>query len=192
MEKLRPVIAPDPLRVTFCGLPIALSVIVTFADRFPAAVGVKVTPMLQLAPAATEPPQLFVWAKSPLLVPVTAILLMLSAVLPVLVRVTVCAALVVPTFSLPNVRPCRGKGYTGIDARPCHVDQLRTTSCGVSNADVRRFSATVGLGVNWSVIVQLAPAAYRWVAGIRLKGKICRVGPPDNDLAHSQSAYCQC
>jgi hypothetical protein len=59
------------------------------ADRLPLAVGVKVTLMVQLPPAATELPQVLVWAKSPALVPAIATLVMLKAVFPVLLRVTV-------------------------------------------------------------------------------------------------------
>jgi hypothetical protein len=50
---------PVPVRLTDCGLPAALSVIVRAALRVPVAVGVNVTLMLQLAPAATLVPQLF-------------------------------------------------------------------------------------------------------------------------------------
>jgi hypothetical protein len=39
---------------------VALSVIVTIADRVPGAVGVKVTMIVQFAPAATLVPQAFV------------------------------------------------------------------------------------------------------------------------------------
>jgi hypothetical protein len=44
--------------------------------------------MVQWAPAATEMPQLMVWAKSLALVPKTAMLVTLKAELPELVRVT--------------------------------------------------------------------------------------------------------
>ncbi len=44
---------PVPLRVTDCGLPDALSVIAKLALRLPSAVGVKVTLMVQEAPAAS-------------------------------------------------------------------------------------------------------------------------------------------
>ena len=64
-----PVLPPVPERLTVCGLPVALSVRVTAAVRVPVAVGVKVTLIVQLAPAATELPQVLVWAKSPGLVP---------------------------------------------------------------------------------------------------------------------------
>ncbi len=53
---------PVPVRLTLCGLPAALSVIDSVPVRVPVAVGVKVTLMVQLAPAATEAPQVFVWA----------------------------------------------------------------------------------------------------------------------------------
>jgi hypothetical protein len=51
---------PVPLRLTVCGLPAALSVMLSVPFWTPVAVGVNVTLMVQLAPAATELPQLFV------------------------------------------------------------------------------------------------------------------------------------
>src|ERR1700722_13641615 len=65
---------PVPLRVTACGLPVALSDTVTDADRAPAAVGLNVTSMVQLPSSATDEPQLFVWEKSPEFVPVILML----------------------------------------------------------------------------------------------------------------------
>jgi hypothetical protein len=50
-------VVPVPLRGTFCGLPAALSVTLRAAERVPLAVGLKVTLILQLAPAAKELPQ---------------------------------------------------------------------------------------------------------------------------------------
>jgi hypothetical protein len=78
---------PVPVRLTLCGLPAALSVRVIAAVRVPLAAGVKVTLIVQLAPAATLDPQLLVWAKSLALVPVTARLEMLNPALPELFRV---------------------------------------------------------------------------------------------------------
>jgi hypothetical protein len=49
-----------------CGLLGALSVTVTVPVRAPVAVGVKETLIAQVANAATDVPQLFVSAKSPL------------------------------------------------------------------------------------------------------------------------------
>ena len=57
------------------------------AARLPAAEGVKVMLIVQLAPAARERPQLLVWAKSLALAPENARLVMLKAALPELVRV---------------------------------------------------------------------------------------------------------
>ena len=59
-EKPIPDAAPVPERLTVWGLPLALSVMLTEAVRLPLAVGVKVTLIVQLAPAATELPQVLV------------------------------------------------------------------------------------------------------------------------------------
>ena len=61
-ETLVPAAAPVPVRLTVCGLPAALSEILTVAVRVPAAVGVNVTLIMQLSFAATELPQVFVSA----------------------------------------------------------------------------------------------------------------------------------
>ena len=95
--------APVPLRLAVCGLLAALSVTVSIALRAPAAVGVNVTSMEQLAPAARVVPQLFVWAKSPLLVPVIEILEILTDELVPFDSATACAALVDPGVWLANV-----------------------------------------------------------------------------------------
>src|SRR5436305_512601 len=87
-------VLPVPLRATLCGLPLAESVMVIAPVRVPDCVGVKLTEILQLAPALTLAGQLLVCAKSPL----AATPLIVSVEPPLLVRVTLCAALVVPTF----------------------------------------------------------------------------------------------
>ena len=84
------VAVPVPERPTVCGLPLALSVMLTQAVRLPPAEGVNVTLIVQLAPAATLDPQLLVCAKSLAFVPASARLVMLKAALPVLLRVAVC------------------------------------------------------------------------------------------------------
>lgn len=50
---------PVPFTLIVCGLLLALSEIVTVPDTVPATVGVKVTVMLQVEPAAMEVPQVF-------------------------------------------------------------------------------------------------------------------------------------
>jgi hypothetical protein len=87
------VLEPVPVRLTVCGLPEALSVTLKVPVRVPDAVGVNVTLMVQFPLAAREPPQVLLAAKSP----PAAMLVMVRVALPVLDRVTVCAALVVPT-----------------------------------------------------------------------------------------------
>jgi hypothetical protein len=55
---------PVPLRAIVCGDPDALSATDSKAAKLPAADGVKVTAMVQLAPAASVEPQEVVSAKS--------------------------------------------------------------------------------------------------------------------------------
>jgi len=54
------VLVPVPERLTICGLPLTLSAILRAAVAAPLAEGLKVTLIVQLAPAATELPQLLV------------------------------------------------------------------------------------------------------------------------------------
>ena len=51
---------PLPEKLTVCGLPVALSEMLTEAVRVPLAEGVSVTLIVQLALAATELPQVLV------------------------------------------------------------------------------------------------------------------------------------
>ena len=87
---------PVPAKLTNCGLPVALSPMLTVAEREPVAVGVNVTPIEQFPPAATLDPQLFVCRKSLGLAPPTEIPVMLSAALPELVSIKLCVRLAVP------------------------------------------------------------------------------------------------
>jgi hypothetical protein len=87
---------PVPVRLTVCGLPVALSAMLTEAVRIKGAVGENVTLIVQLPPAATELPHVLVCPKSPALVPVMLMLLMVT--LPAVLRVMVSAELVVPTL----------------------------------------------------------------------------------------------
>jgi hypothetical protein len=69
----------SPVSATVSGL-VALSVMLSVAVRIPIAVGEKITLMVQLAPAATLPPQLSVRVNSDAFVPLTEILVILSTV----------------------------------------------------------------------------------------------------------------
>lgn len=87
--------APPPVNVTTCGLLGAESVIATDAVRKPVVVGVKVTLMVQEAPAARVALQVPVTENSALLVPATAMLIPVMLAVPELVSVIDCEALVV-------------------------------------------------------------------------------------------------
>ncbi len=83
---------PVPVSGTLCALPSALSEITMAPDLPPPAAGLKITGMVQFTPAAKVAPQVLVWEKSP-----TALIVeRVSVMLPVLVKVTDCAALVKP------------------------------------------------------------------------------------------------
>jgi hypothetical protein len=74
-----------------------------FAVRDPFADGVKRTVTVQLELPASDAPQLFVWAKLEALVPVIAMLEIVTAPLPVLLTVTVSGAEVTVSAVLGNV-----------------------------------------------------------------------------------------
>ena len=79
---------PVPESFTDCGLPLALSEMLSEAPRVPAADGVNVIAIVQLPPAATEEPQVLFSVKSAGSAPMKAMVVMLKAALPVLFRLT--------------------------------------------------------------------------------------------------------
>src|SRR5215470_19686679 len=87
-----------PERATVCGLPAALSVIVSVPAIAPAVEGVNTTEIWQAAPATRLAPQVFVSAKSP----PAAMELSASAAVPVLLSVMDCGELEAPCATLPN------------------------------------------------------------------------------------------
>jgi hypothetical protein len=152
---------PVPVKLTVCGLPKALSVMLTEAVRLPVAVGAKVTLILQLPPAGTELPQLLDSLKSPAFVPVTAMPVMVKAAVPVLLRVTACAALVVPRIWLLKVRLVELRLTVGPPPVP-----VRLTLCTLP-ATLLLLSVMVkvavrvpgSVGEKVTLMVQLPPAA---------------------------------
>jgi hypothetical protein len=90
---------------TVCGLPDALSAMLTIAVREPVAVGENVALIWQLVPAPSDfPTQLSDSLKSPAFAPVTLTAFIVSAELPEFVTVIVCEALLVPTLCEPNAK----------------------------------------------------------------------------------------
>jgi hypothetical protein len=157
-DRLTVVEVPVPLRLRDWGLPLALSVKLTEADRLPVAAGSNVTLIVQLAPAATELPQVFVWAKSPGLAPVSAMLERLKAALPPLVRVAVRTPLVVLTDWLPNERLLVDRlAVAEVPVPPRLRDWGLPLALSVKLTEADRLPPAVGSNV--TLIVQLAPAA---------------------------------
>ena len=104
---------------------------VSVAVRLPGAVGLNVTEIVQFAPAAKVVPQVVgVCPKSPGLAPVIAMLVIVSVPVPELVKVTVCAVAVTPTFVSLNGttvgdNAASGTPFQSQSARPFEPDQLR-------------------------------------------------------------------
>lgn len=112
---------PVPLSDTLCGLPAALSVMLSEPVREPIWVGVKVTLILQFLPAARVLPQVEeLTAKSP----VVPIPLMSSVPLPVLASVTVLAAEVLPTSVLAYVTEAGVSVTTGVPLAAVMVSEM--------------------------------------------------------------------
>ena len=95
---------PVPVRAMVCAPPLALSVMVMTPVRTPLAVGVKVTAIVQVFPAATGVEIEQVVPASRAKSPLAARAVMESELVPLLVSVTDCAVAVVPITVLPKVR----------------------------------------------------------------------------------------
>jgi hypothetical protein len=89
---------------TVCGEPAALSATEIEAPRLPAETGLKVTVIVQVAPTASEVPQVLLCPKLLELAPVTEMLVMVRATVPGLDRVVDWVVAEVPTNVLGNVR----------------------------------------------------------------------------------------
>ena len=100
-----------------CGEPVALSATEMAALSAPVAPGVKVTVIVQVAPTASDAPQLFACPKLLALAPVTEILVIVSAAVPGFDSVIGSAVAAVPTTVPGNAS---GLGLS--------------TACGVSAA----------------------------------------------------------
>src|SRR5438445_3986466 len=93
---------PVPVSATFCGLPVASLATVTAAVNVPAAPGAKATKIVQPEPAVRLVPQFVLSGKLVLLAPVTAMLVKVIVVEPVLLTMIDLFALLVPKACLPK------------------------------------------------------------------------------------------
>jgi len=110
---------PVPLRLVDCGEPAALSVTERAAVKLAAETGLNVTEIVQLPPAASDVPQVLDWEKSLEFAPPIEMPLIGSGALPVLLRVIVCAALLVPDTAVKlsdaGVRVATGAATTAVE-----------------------------------------------------------------------------
>lgn len=95
---------PVPLSAIVCGEPVALSVMVTAAESAPVVMGAKCPWMMQFDPTGKVVPQLFANTNEDASAPVTVMLVIDKAEVPVLVIVTDCDALEEPTVVAGNER----------------------------------------------------------------------------------------
>jgi len=80
-------LTPVPVNEAVCGDGLALSATLTEAVNVPVVVGLKVTVMVQLAPATTLLPQVLVWLKELGSVPLMLMATPSSGPVPVFLRV---------------------------------------------------------------------------------------------------------
>ena len=125
---------PVPVKLTDCGLLLALSVMASVADLAPTAPGVKTTLTVQVRPAPRVPPHVVPdLAKSLAFAPVKEAPESVKAVGSLFLIVTVFAALVVPTVVAGNF----SAGGSDCDRQNSGSDQahrLRTVAGAISNA----------------------------------------------------------
>jgi hypothetical protein len=84
---------PFPVSETACGEPGPLSETLSDAESVTVVLGVNVTLIVQFVPPGKLAPHVFVGLKSPELLPVMVMLVIVSGALPVLLKVTFCGVL---------------------------------------------------------------------------------------------------
>ncbi len=153
--------APVPVNVTFCGEPVALSVMLMVPVSAAAAVGLNPTYSEQEAPAASDVPHVPNSSKDVALVPPSTIELIVTATVPVFFTVTICASLVAPTTVAGKAIDVGVSVSVGVvTATPV---PLSATSCGeplaLSAIASEAVAAPPADGLNSTETVQLAPTA---------------------------------
>jgi hypothetical protein len=152
------VVVPVPLTLIVCGLPTPLLVTLIVPVRTPAAAGVKVSVIVQLAAGLTVVHPELDTPNS-----VGALLAMpdiVTAVPPVLVTVTLFGALVAPTSCAPNETELAIDNWPGLAlATPLPITSI---ACGLPTpllvTVIVPLRAPAAAGVKVRLIVQVAPA----------------------------------
>ena len=148
------------------------------AVRVPAAVGLNVTLIEQVALTASDAGQVFVSAKSPAFAPPRVIELMVSASLPVFLTVKLCAALTVPVFWVAKVSAAglTVSVYAGINPVP-----VRLTACGdpvalsLMASEASRVPVAAGLNVT---LIEQVPFTASDAGQVFVSAKSPRSAPP--------------
>jgi hypothetical protein len=147
-----------PDSATVLGDPAALLVMVSAPLRAPAAVGAKVTFIVHDAPALMVPTQVLVDENSGLGEVATWVIV--SAPVPLFVRVTACAPLVVPTVCVANVTDPRLSATDGTGTALPDPESEIAGLLGALDATVKvAVRVPVADGVNVAPSVQVAPGA---------------------------------
>jgi len=163
---------PVPLRSTV-GEPVEFDVSVNVAERRPAAAGVNLGLIVQLAPAASAPPtgQLFVCENSMALVPVKLTMPKVSGALPVLDKLMARGALGVLRVTAPKSTATGARVATGTNGvgavpvpetptvwgLPAAVEVTVTTPVDAAADDGKKVTLIVQLEAAASVAAQLCP-----------------------------------
>jgi len=164
---------PVPDRDTVCGLPVALSVILSVAERLPATVGVKVTVIMVLPPGVTVIGVVAeVKLKSPGLAPVTATELMIRFPLPEFVTVTP-SGMLVPTPCEPKLRLVPLKLTLGAVPVPDSATVCATTlALSLILREAARLPVAVGVKVTLIVVVPLEATVIGNVPAVKEKSPV--------------------
>jgi hypothetical protein len=174
-----------PVKLTVCGLSLALSAIASDALRDPTAWGAKLRPIAQLVPAPIVKLAQYCWTENSVQsVPAMPMLEMTSEAFPVFTRVTICGGVVLaPNFTWPNERLAGLRLTSGAGAGgglpppppPPQATQIPTTSKAVANsrAGNRRLALAVLISIakpNKPAKIQGHPAGRRKLRGSRSCG----------------------
>lgn len=155
-DRLSCIVWPVPERLTL-GAGLKLLDRDSVALLAPRVEGVKTTLMVQLAPAASEAPQLLVWVKSMVPMPKIDTPEMESGAPPVLLKVRLWAALLVSASCGAKVSEVTEKVAFGSPPMPA---RLTDGTAGALLPETLRNAVRVPpvVGVNTTLIEQLAPA----------------------------------
>jgi len=150
--------ATVPLNATVCGEPLTLSAIFNVAERAPVLLpGAKLTETVHEVPTATLVPQSLVWEKLEAFVPVIDTPVRPTAIAPVFVMVTDCAAVAVK-FSDEGVTEMDGRAFATATPVSVAVWMVPATPFELSVTVTAALRVPAVVGVKLTVMVQLLPA----------------------------------